>query len=491
MNTLYFELNMGAAGDMLTAALCELTGDVNKTVDELNKIGIPGVIVAAEKSIKCGITGTHISIKVNGTEEDEHLHDHGHHHKHVQYTKYKYELTGIDSDHDAQHLRDHIRDIHDIEGVAVNCFAEMLIFECEASNLEHTLIHIKDAVHHSSNTGKLGDQISASKGGEYHVHSHHGHSHSHSHNGLKEVQDIISKLNVSEKVKQDALNVYTLIAEAESHAHNMPVSDIHFHEVGTFDAIADVVNVCYLMEKLSPDKVIASPVHVGSGTVKCAHGILPVPAPATEFILHNVPIYSGSIKGELCTPTGAALLKYFVTEFASMPVMSVSATGYGMGKKDFEAANCVRAMLGTDARSRNIVVELSCNVDDMTGERIGYAMDKLFENGAVEVFTIPIGMKKCRPGILLNVQCRESDKEKIISTIFKYTTTIGIRQNISERFVLSRRIETRDTKFGPVRVKLSTGYGVNREKYEYDDLSRIADETGLSIEEIIKELDAQ
>ena len=277
--------------------------------------------------------------------------------------------------------------------------------------------------------------------------------------------------------------VYRLIADAESKAHGKSVSEIHFHEVGTMDAIADITAVCLLMHRLAPDEIIVSPVHVGSGQVHCAHGILPVPAPATATILQDVPIYGGSIQGELCTPTGAALLKHFADSFGGMPVMRTSAIGYGMGKKDFPAANCVRALLGERSAASDDVIELCCNIDDMTGEAIGYAFDKLFAAGALDVYTIPIGMKKSRPGHLLHVICREADKDALVRALFAHTTTIGIRENRFHRYTLDRRIETIETADGPVRRKCSTGYGVSREKFEHDDLARIADAHGLNLRE--------
>lgn len=286
------------------------------------------------------------------------------------------------------------------------------------------------------------------------------------------------------KVQDDVMAVYGLIAEAESYVHGVPVTEIHFHEVGAMDAIADITAVCMLMERLSVDEVVVSPVHVGSGQVRCAHGILPVPAPATAYILRDVPVYGGSVRGELCTPTGAALLKHFAAHFGNMPMMKVQGIGYGMGKKDFDAANCVRVMLGETADKADEICELGCNVDDMTGEAVGFAMDRLFEAGALDVYTVPIGMKKSRPGTLIKVMCRESDKEKIIETVFKYTTTIGIRENMMKRHVLDRHIETVETEYGPVHCKLSTGYGVTRKKYEYDDIARIAREKGISIEAV-------
>ena len=188
--------------------------------------------------------------------------------------------------------------------------------------------------------------------GQEHVHEHtHTHTdgtvHSHSHNGMDYIEHIVKDhLDASDKVKSDIMSVYGLIAEAESRAHGVPVSEIHFHEVGTADAIADVTAVCMLMERIGAEKIMASPVYTGSGTVRCAHGILPVPAPATAYILTGIPIYSNQIKSELTTPTGAALLKHFVSGFGSMPVMCAERIGYGMGTKDFETANCVRLFLG-------------------------------------------------------------------------------------------------------------------------------------------------
>ena len=273
------------------------------------------------------------------------------------------------------------------------------------------------------------------------------------------------------------------------------------------DAVADVTAVCMLLHRIGAEKIVASPVHVGCGKVRCAHGVLPVPAPATAHILRGVPTYGGRIEGELCTPTGAALLKHFVSAFAGMPVMSVDRIGYGMGKKDFKAANCVRAMLGesvadsaqtavqTPAQEidreqlvQRTVPELSCNVDDMSAEAIAYACEQLFAHGAHEVYTVPIGMKKSRPGTLIRVICAEKDRDEMVRLLFRYTTTIGVRETLTRRYVLHREIVTLDTPYGPVRRKDVSGYGVTRSKYEYDDLSRIAAERGVSVEEVRREL---
>lgn len=316
-----------------------------------------------------------------------------------------------------------------------------------------------------------------------HIHDHpqeHPHDHEHHHHSsMEEITRLVGHMKVSEKVRQDVLNVYTLIAQAESSVHGVSVTEIHFHEVGTLDALADITAVCLLMEKLSPDRVVASPVHVGSGHVRCAHGILPVPAPATAKLLTGIPIYGGEIQGELCTPTGAALLRYFVTSFEGLPLMKVSATGYGMGKKDFPIANCLRAMMGEEGGG-DAVTELSCNLDDMTGEEIGFAMERLLAAGALDVYTIPIGMKKCRPGVQLSLLCPIGERERFVELMFRHTTTLGIRETEKCRYTLQRREEVRDG----VRWKVSEGYGVRREKPEYEDLAALARERGTSLLEV-------
>lgn len=307
---------------------------------------------------------------------------------------------------------------------------------------------------------------------------------------MNDIAQILSALPLSERVRADAAAVYQEIAEAESVAHNAPVDQIHFHEVGTLDAVADVTAVCLLMELLGVEKVLASPVHVGSGQVQCAHGILPVPAPATAYILREVPIYGGSIRGELCTPTGAALLKHFVSAFGEMPVMKVQKIGYGMGKKDFPAANCVRALLGETADTGDQVLELSCNLDDMTPEQIGFASEQLFAAGALDVYTVPVGMKKSRPGVLLSVLCAPETREAVLAALFRHTSTLGVREKPFRRYTLRRSFETVETPYGSVQAKTAEGYGVTRRKYEYDDLARIAAAHGLTLDDVIQAADA-
>ena len=448
MKTLYLECGMGAAGDMLTAALLELMPDPDAAVAELNGLGIPGVQFSKEAVSKCGIGGTHMTVKVHGEEESEEMfHHHHEHHDHPHEHEHSHE-SACHEHHD--HLHEH-------------------------EDHEHTHEHHHEHAHEHTHE-------------HTHEHGDAGHTHHH-HSSLHDIEHIVcGHLNIPEQVKQDVMAVYGLIAEAESHAHGVPVTEIHFHEVGTMDAVADITAVCLLMNKIAPDQVIVSPVHVGSGHVHCAHGILPVPAPATAYILNGVPMYGGAVKGELCTPTGAALLKHFATRFGDMPVMRTEAIGYGMGKKDFEQANCIRAMLGETEDAGDSVLQLECNVDDMTAEELGFAMEAILAAGALEVYTVAAGMKKSRPGTLLSVLCHEAEKEKLVRVIFQNTTTIGVREHACSRYALKRSFETVQTPYGEVQKKISSGYGVTREKYEYEDLARIAREQGMSLEEVRKSI---
>ena len=303
---------------------------------------------------------------------------------------------------------------------------------------------------------------------------------------MEEIAHIIGHLDVSSHVKEDALAVYRLIAEAESKAHGRPVSQVHFHEVGALDAVADVVGVCLLMEAIGADAVVASPIHVGSGQVRCAHGILPVPAPATAHILQGVPVYGGAVRGELCTPTGAALIKHFASSFGPMPVMTLQAVGYGMGSKDFEAANCLRACLGERLEEGDRVCELSCNLDDITGEALGYAQERLWEAGALDVYTTAIGMKKGRPGVMLTCLARPEQAQSLAELMLQHTTTLGVRRRELTRYTLERTVETVQTEFGPIDLKCARRSGQMQAKPEYEDVARAARQHGRPFEEVAR-----
>lgn len=400
MRILYLDCGMGAAGDMLAGALVSLLSkeEQESFIKMINNIGVDGVKVSISDDAKCGITGKHFKVEIDGVEEHSHdVHEHEHHHEH----------------------------------------------------------------------------------GHHHEHHHHGKG-----PFPKELEAVAEKLNCPNDIQK----VYELLAEAEAKVHGKDVSEIHFHEVGMKDALIDIASVVYLMNKLKVDKVVVSPVNVGFGKVKCAHGILPVPAPATAELVKGIPTYAGRFEGELLTPTGAALLKYYADEFSYQPLMNVIKCGYGTGNKNFESANVVKAVLGevTDELISENVIELNCNVDDMSAEDMAYATKALIENGAKDAFVTPVIMKKGRSGMLLTVLCSAIDKERFVSLIFKHTSTIGIRVKETERIILNRHEETVHTKLGDVRVKYSEGYGVKREKPEFEDLRKLAEENNISVAEARK-----
>lgn len=384
MKQLHLDCSMGAAGDMLAAALLELHPAPETVLARVNELGLPGVRVAAEHVRRCGVVGTHFAVTVRGAAEEP----------------------------DAAHMPER------------------------------------------------------------------------RYGAMHDIQCLIDSLPLPEAVKTNAKNVYTLLAQAESRVHGCEMADIHFHELGTLDAVTDVVACCLLVHELEAERITATPVCTGFGTVRCAHGELPVPAPATAALLEGVPVYAGDVRAELCTPTGAALLKYFVQSFGELPEMTLTAVGRGMGAREFDRANCLTATLGEGAD--DTVLELRCNVDDMTPEAVGFAMQVLLDAGAPDAFTEAVGMKKNRPGLLLTCLCRPEQRGEMVRLLLRHTSTLGIRETVCRRYVLRRETGTVETPFGPVRVKVAEGYGVTRRKAEYDDLARIAAEHGLTLDEARK-----
>ena len=431
MKILYLDCNMGASGDMLFGALLGLAGNKVPFIEKINSIGIPHVKVSCKTLTKNGIAGNKVFVKIDGIEE--------HHHHHVETQKH--------------------------------------------------------------------------------------HSHHHEHRKLKDINHIISKLKIPKTVKENAQAAYQILAQAESKAHNCEVSQIHFHEIGELDAIADIVGICMLIDEIGADKIIASPVNIGGGFVKCAHGVLPVPAPATTELLKGVPVYSGEIREELCTPTGAAILKHFAKEFGDIPKIKIQKSSYGFGSKEFKVLNAVRAFIGEanflpasapchsgldpesiltlssgkskdnmdtgfhryDKNEGNFVSEvakLECNLDDMTGEEIGFAFETILENGALDVWTAPIQMKKNRPGILFSVLCKTEQADFFAGLILKHTSTFGVRKEILSRYTLDRKIETKTTPYGKIRVKTGWNkvrskapgnkvlFNIKKSKPEYEDIRR-------------------
>ena len=395
---------MGAAGDMLTAALLELVPDRAAALARINALGIPGVHVHADPATVCGLVGTRMDVHIHGHTEEEHGHHHHHHHDHGS------------MDADAQE-------------------------------------RVPPHHHHHASRADIAAQIAA--------------------------------LNASDAVKAHVQAVYDLIADAEAKAHGRPVSEIHFHEIGMADALSDIASVALLLEELAPVRVVASRPEVGGGFVQCAHGTLPVPAPATANILTGVPYTSGAANCELLTPTGAALLVHFADAFGPMPPLAVERTGLGLGHREVPGRlNGVRAFLGEEAggtrscaselggtrscasatEPNGRVAELRANIDDMTGEDLAFACDRLRTAGALDVSLAPLTMKKGRPGHLLIVLAPLDLADALAAAILRETSTFGVRRVDCARYELEREIVP-----GDVRVKVGRGYGVEKSKPEFAD----------------------
>lgn len=398
MKTLYFECNMGAAGDMLMSSLFELCEKKELFLTTMNQLFSPEVKLTPLKVSKNGILGTQIQVLIHGEEE------------------------GVYDFPEKKHTKEH--------------------------------------------------------------HHHHHHA------SYSDILAKIKTLDLPSVVKENAAAIYQLIGDAEATVHGTTLEQIHFHEVGTLDALVDVVGCSYLIYLIAPEQILCSPIHVGSGFVKCAHGVLPVPAPATAQILKGIPSYSGEIASELCTPTGAAILKHFVHEFCSMPVFDIQAIGYGMGHKEFKTLNCVRTFWGenTPSANKDQVLEISCNIDDMTGEAIGFATELLIEQGALDVYTVPIQMKKNRPGILFVCLCNPKDKDHFTDLIFTHTTTRGMRYQSYERTKLTSSSSTVSTPYGDIRIKESVGPNIRHQKPEYDDVKKAAKTHNVSLEDVYREI---
>ncbi len=433
MKVLYLDCHMGVAGDMLMAALLELLpeGERAAFIAWLNGLGIPGVHAEMLRSAKCGVMGTHVTVTVHGEdEEDFHHHD--------------------------RHGEEPMRGPHG---------------------------HCHDAPAEAPDA----------PGHHHHHHGEHDHDHAHDHGGyhhasLGEITAIINGLDVPQGVKERAARVYTEIAKAESAVHGREVGEVHFHEVGAMDAVADVVGVSLLLDMLAPERIVVSPLRTGYGQVKCAHGILSVPAPATALLLEGIPVFAGDIAGEMTTPTGAALVRAVADSFGEMPAMRMQRIGYGMGTRDFPAANCVRAILGETEAESSAVAEIFCTLDDVTAEDLGFAQEALLNAGALDVFTASVGMKKGRPGTLLCCLCDYARREEFAELMLRHTPTLGVRIYAPERVKLARSVETVETEFGPVRMKRGSGFGIEKVKPEYDDIARIARDNDMTITEVRRRL---
>lgn len=477
MSSIYVDCAMGAAGDMLCAALYELLGEEQKAsfLERFNALFSKyNVTLAVQKTQRCGIMGTRFCVAVNGEQEGE-VHEQ-HDERHNEQDSACKQSCLPTAEHDEGHIHEH----------------------------EHT----RDP------------------------------RHKHHHTSMACIEGIVCGLDVSGWASKNIIEVYRLIAAAESEAHGVDVEEVHFHEVGAMDAVADVTSFTLLLEALGRPHLMSSSINVGSGFVHCAHGVLPVPAPATAILLRGVPFYTSSIEAELCTPTGAALLRHFAQVIGAHKTITASKIGYGMGSRELKQCNCVRAYLCdesvkcnqeyvraqgdasdmdecsdggaadtdgnaskqessgakhieedtlpqgmTDVFGTDEVAILECEIDDMTGEEVGFAIERIMEEGALDAHTAPVFMKKGRPGVSLTCICSPCDMQKTAALIFRLTTTLGLRARTARRYRLDRVINEKDSVYGKVRVKTVTGGIITRTKVEADDAARIAREKGVSLRE--------
>jgi uncharacterized protein (TIGR00299 family) protein len=417
---LYFDCFAGISGDMSIGALIDLGLDPSAVMDEIRKLGVKGYDIEINKISRYSFSGTDVTVTLNG--EADCVHEH--------------EQEG--------HTHDH--------------------------------------------------------GGHTHGHGH-GHSHHHDEKdrSLSSIVHIIRSSGISDRAKQLSISIFGEIAKAEAAVHGTLLSEVHFHEVGAIDSIVDIVGTAICIDMLKVDRIVCSPVHEGQGFVNCKHGRLPVPVPAVVKMLggSGITIVQEDIQAELVTPTGFGILKTVSESCGKMPDMQVESVGYGFGKTETGRLNALRVILGTSSgqteeadhrqeaeKIRDKVVLMETNIDNTTGEILGYTMDKLMKAGALDAYFTPIQMKKNRPAVILSVLCKENDTEKLSDIIFMETSTIGIRMKELSRITLKREIRTVETELGEVRVKLVSVAGLERVQPEYDDCARLAEKNDLSLNEV-------
>ena len=468
MSTLYLEPFSGLSGDMLNALLLDLGADRKHLEEALKTISLDGYHLHVDRIAKSSIWGTDFDVHMEHGEKDhgiagdfdhhhhDHEHEHHHHHEH---------------EHTHEHAHSHAHEEH-----------------THAHTHEHSQPH--DHHHHD------------------HEHTHDGHSHKHTHShhhhhgevrGLKEIETIILSSGVSDFVKEKSLEVFRDIAQAEANVHQMPVEEIHFHEVGATDSIIDIMSFFILWETLDIDAVYSTAVTEGSGTITVAHGVMPVPVPAVMQLRLGTSIpfsQDFDIHTELVTPTGLALFKAIRPVFAQPSNLTATKVGYGFGKRDTGKFNALRGtLLVKSTHSHQVVtsnndeiVQIDTTIDDQSGEELGYIMSLLLEEGALDVHYTPVYTKKNRPATHLTLLIQEGDLERFTAILFKQTSTIGFRYQNVQRKVMTRTFQTQQTSLGAVKVKKNQYGTFTKSTLEYEDCARIAHETGLSIQAVYQQL---
>ena len=434
MRIAYLECFSGVSGDMFLGALVD-AGVAPQTLEATVAALNVGARLELSRVVRGGISAAKVDVWVDGEKDlpreeywEQRRRQHGHEHT-----------------HDSQHEHEHHEDLH-----------------------------------------SHGGEISPAAAPTPHQHSHG--------RGLMEIRQIISAATLSDSAKKTSISIFEALGRAEAKIHNASIESVHFHEVGAVDAMVDIVCAAVGAEALGVDEIVCSPLNVGGGMVKCAHGTFPIPAPATLELLANFPVYSSGIQSELVTPTGAAIVKTLASRFAVFPEMTVDRSGYGAGSRDFPGhPNVLRLTIGestSDALARNTasgtITVLEANIDDLNPQVFGYVMDRLFDQGALDAFGVPVQMKKSRPGMLLTVLCEPGNANKLAQLIFTETTTLGVRRREENRRTLARRWENVETQWGAVRIKIASMNGtVTNYAPEYEDCRRIATEHHVPLKTVM------
>jgi len=473
MSTLYLEPFSGLSGDMLNALLLDLGADRKHLEEALKTISLDGYHLHVDRIAKSSIWGTDFDVHMEHGEKDHgiagdfdhHHHDHDHHHEHEHEHEHEHH-------HHHEHAHSHAHEEH-------------------THSHEHTHEHSHSHEHHHE-----------------HEHTHDGHSHEHTHShhhhhgevrGLKEIETIILSSGTSDFVKEKSLEVFRDIAQAEANVHQMPVEEIHFHEVGATDSIIDIMSFFILWETLDIDAVYSTAVTEGSGTITVAHGVMPVPVPAVMQLRLGTSIpfsQDFDIHTELVTPTGLALFKAIHPVFAQPSNLTATKVGYGFGKRDTGKFNALRGTLlekmthshQVVTSNNDAIIQIDTTIDDQSGEELGYIMSLLLEEGALDVHYTPVYTKKNRPATHLTLLIQEGDLERFTAILFEQTSTIGFRYQNVQRKVMTRTFETQQTSLGVVKVKKNQYGTVTKSTLEYEDCARIAKETGLSIQAVYQQL---
>lgn len=433
---LHYDCSAGISGDMNLAALIDLGVPPSWVEEQCALLDLPGFHIVVEKAEKSGLWGTKVTVHDNPAHEGQgHKHEHAHEHAHP----HSHDHSG----HAHEHLHEH-----------------------------GTTEHAHEHGHHTH---------------EVHEAHDHGHHH-HEHRSFADIRTLIERSRLPESVKQRATGIFAVLAEAEGQVHGKTPDEVHFHEVGAVDSLIDIVGAAICLDYLKPDRITSTSVELGSGTVRCAHGVLPVPAPATLLLMKGLPSSIGGTDHEATTPTGAAIMKTVVDEFNPTLSGTCVATGLGIGHRDSSRRpNVLRASLWdteeTSAVSVESMIELSANIDDMTAEHLAHLTGCLFEAGAVDAWQEAVYMKKGRLGTKVCALVSSGNKAAVLNAFFRHTSTLGIREQEIRRHALARGEYTRETPWGQVRIKTVEGE-FRREKVEYEDVSRIARENHLTIREV-------